>query len=136
MAYRELPPPPELAGVVRCLWVREAAVDDDVLVTPDGCVDVVVRDGRAIVAGPDTAPVSVLVPAGTVSVGVRFRPGAAAAALGVPADELRNRRVPLEDLWGPAGRVVGERAGADPLRWPPRWPTRWAMTWTRGWSAP
>src|SRR5687767_2539432 len=72
MAYRELPPPPELAGVVRCLWVREAAVDDDVLVTPDGCVDVVVRDGRATVAGPDTAPVSVLVPAGTVSVGARF----------------------------------------------------------------
>ena len=114
MAYRELPPPPGLAAVVRCLWVREAGAGEEVLVLPDGCVDVVVRDGRATVAGPDTGPVESVMPAGAVVAGVRFRPGAAEAVLGVPADALRDLRVPLEDLWGAAGRLVGERAGADP----------------------
>jgi len=56
-----------------------------------------------------------VLPTGAVVAGVRFHPGAAAAALGVPADDLRDLRVPLEDLWGPAGRLVGERAGADPV---------------------
>jgi AraC-like DNA-binding protein len=114
MAYRELAPPPALAGVVRCLWVREAAEEEDVLVTPDGCVDVVVRAGHAFVAGPDTAPVWSRVPAGSLTVGVRLRPGAAAAALGVPADAVRNQRVALEDLWGAGGRRLGGRVGGDP----------------------
>jgi AraC-like DNA-binding protein len=114
MAYRELPPPPALAGVVRCLWMREATDAEEVLVTPDGCVDVVVRDGHAFVAGPDTAPVWSHVPPGSITVGVRLRAGTAAAALGVPADELRDRRVALEDLRGAAGRRVGGRAGTDP----------------------
>jgi AraC-like DNA-binding protein len=85
-----------------------------VLVLPDGCVDVLVAGGRALVAGPDTGPQPVTVPAGTVVAGVRLRAGAAAAALGVPADEVRDLRVPLEDLWGAAGREAGERAGEDP----------------------
>src|SRR3954469_8798977 len=38
MAYRELPPPPGLAAIVRCLWVREAGAGEEVLVLPDGCV--------------------------------------------------------------------------------------------------
>ena len=50
-----------------------------------------------------------------VVAGVRLHPGAAAAALGVPADELRDRRVALEDLWGRAGREAAERAGDDPV---------------------
>ena len=35
--------------------------------------------------------------------------------LGVAADELRDRRVALEDLWGRAGREAAERAGEDPF---------------------
>jgi len=33
----------------------------------------------------------------------------AANALGVPAEALNDRMVPLEDLWGPAGRLLEER---------------------------
>jgi AraC-like DNA-binding protein len=110
MAYRELPPPRELAAVVRCLWEREAEADEHVLVMPDGCVDVVARDGRAEIAGPDTGPVVVRLRRGDLIAGVRFRPGAADAALGVPADALRDCRVALEDLWGADGRIAGERA--------------------------
>jgi AraC-like DNA-binding protein len=112
--YRELPAPPDLAHVVRCVWLREGG-GDELLVLPDGCVDVLVRDGCALIAGPDTAPVPVAVAPGELVAGVRLHPGAGGAALGVPADELRDRRVTLEDLWGAPGRETGERAGSDPL---------------------
>jgi len=113
VAYRELPPPHDLAHLVRCVWIR-TGTGEDTLVLPDGCLDVIVRDGAAIVAGPDTGPVLGRLEQGGVIVGLRLRPGAGEAALGVPADELRDVRVPLEDLWGRDGRELGERAGDDP----------------------
>ena len=114
MAYRELPPPPELAHLVRCLWIHELQGGENP-VLPDGCADVVVIDGAAMVAGPDTRPVAVTHAPGTVVAGVRFHPGAAAAALGVPADELRDRRVPLGALWGDAvAGAVADRGTGDP----------------------
>jgi AraC-like DNA-binding protein len=114
MAYRELAAPPELAHLLRCVWVR-TGTSEEALVLPDGCLDVVVRDGHAVVAGADTGPVPVRLAPGEVVTGVRFAPGVAGRALGVPADELRDRRVALEQLWGRAGREVGERAGVDPV---------------------
>jgi AraC-like DNA-binding protein len=113
MSYREFAPPPDLAHVVRCLWVRSGA-ERDAIVLPDGCLDVIVRDGRALIAGPDTGPFSVTLPPGEVVAGVRLQPGAGGAVVGVPADELRDLRPALEDLWGRAGREAGERAGDDP----------------------
>jgi AraC-like DNA-binding protein len=113
VAYRELPPPHDLAHLVRCLWIR-TGTGDETLVLPDGCLDVIVRDGQAVVAGPDTGPVPGRVEPGEVITGLRLRPGAGGAALGVDADELRDRRVPLDDLWGRAGRELGERAAGDP----------------------
>jgi len=113
VAYRELPPPPDLAHVVRCLWTRTGS-GRETLVVPDGCVDVVAGAGGARVAGPDTRPVRSVVGRGEALAGVRLHPGAAGAVLGVPADALRDLRVPLEALWGRAGAETGERAGADP----------------------
>ncbi len=113
VTYRELAPPPDLAHVVRCLWMRTGTGAPS-LVLPDGCVDLVVRDGAGGVAGPDTRPVETTVAQGATIAGVRFHPGAAAAALGVPADELRDLRVPLDALWRreEADRVA--EAGGDP----------------------
>lgn len=69
-------------------------------VLPDGCMDLLWTEGRLLVAGPDTGP---YVPDGVSSgggwAGVRFFPGTAPTYLGVPADELRDRRVELTDLW-------------------------------------
>jgi AraC-like DNA-binding protein len=68
-------------------------------VLPDGSADVVWTDaGEVFVAGPDTGPVERSLPAGAVIRGLRFRPGAAGAALGLPASELRDLRVPLEEV--------------------------------------
>jgi len=72
-------------------------------VLPDGCMDLLWSEGRLLVAGPDTRA---YVPGGpgVFWAGVRFRPGTAPALLGVPACELRDRRVELADLW-PASEV-------------------------------
>ena len=90
--YRELAAPP-----LACLWVRTGGDSADVL--PDGCSDLIWQAGRgAFVAGPDTGPVGVVAPPGSVFVGARFRPGAGGAALGLPLSELRDLRVGLDDL--------------------------------------
>ena len=113
VAYRELAPPPDLAHIVRCLWVRTGTGAPS-LVLPDGCLDVIVRDGAGAVAGPDTRPVETTVPQGSTIAGVRFHPGAAAAALGVPADELRDLRVPLDALWRRDEAAAVAEAAGDP----------------------
>jgi AraC-like DNA-binding protein len=71
-------------------------------VVPDGCVDLIWwnRGSRLMVAGPDTGPAPARLEPGDRLVAVRFRPGTAPPALGVPADALRDERVPLRELWG------------------------------------
>jgi AraC-like DNA-binding protein len=78
-------------------------------VLPDGCTDFVWEPGRgAFIAGPDTGPVPTTLAAGTIVLGVRFRPGAAGALLGLPLCELRDQRVDFADVQpGLAGRVPG-----------------------------
>ncbi|MGW2565119.1 helix-turn-helix domain-containing protein [Streptomyces sp. NPDC001537] len=72
-------------------------------VLPDGCMDLLWHQGRLLVAGPD---MRAYVTAGEqeVWVGVRLYPGTAPALLGVPAHELRDRRVALSEL-RPAAEV-------------------------------
>ena len=56
------------------------------------------------------------VPAGAAAVGVRFRVGAAGAALGLPAAELLDATVPLEDVWGRDGERIADRVAAGDRR--------------------
>jgi AraC-like DNA-binding protein len=106
IAYRELPPPRDLGEHLLCRWVlrpgaRRRRRD---VVLPDGCMDLIWRPGRgAVVAGPDTGPAPVTRRPGATVVGVRFHPGAGPAILGLPAEELRDLRVPLAELWGDGG---------------------------------
>jgi AraC-like DNA-binding protein len=79
-------------------------VTEQVRVLPDGCMDVIHYEGRLLVAGPDTTAQLGLSPAGRTYTAVRFGPGTAPGVLGVPADELRDQRVPLSALW-PSARV-------------------------------
>lgn len=86
-------------------------------VLPDGCMDLLWWRGDLIVAGPDTVAYESALEAGETIVGFRFPPGVAPAALGVPADELRDRRVRLSDLWPDrAAREAAERVAAAPGR--------------------
>ncbi|WP_410574529.1 helix-turn-helix domain-containing protein [Amycolatopsis sp. cmx-4-61] len=95
--YEEAAAPPAVRGVVKCVW--RSASEGPKRIVPDGCVDLVAGDDAVFVAGPDTAAWSSVTRPGAVLRGVRFRPGSAAAVLGVAADELRDRRVPLGELW-------------------------------------
>jgi methylphosphotriester-DNA--protein-cysteine methyltransferase len=113
--YREQPARAELREFVRAVWSLDSAGRTTEAVLPDGCIDIVWRAGFGLVcAGPDTGPVTVQRPAAATVIGVRFRPGAAPAMLGVPADALRDLRTPLADLWGPAADRLEERIAAAP----------------------
>ena len=107
MPYREQPPPAGLEPWLACVWSRSGS--GTVRVLPDGCVDLIARaDGSVVVAGPDTGPhLSAIQPQAPV-VGVRLRPGAASAVLGVPLHALRDQRPALADLWGEDGRRLEE----------------------------
>ncbi|WP_079189235.1 helix-turn-helix transcriptional regulator [Streptomyces kebangsaanensis] len=85
-------------------------------VLPDGCMDLLWSEGRLLVAGPDTRAYD---PSGPPAhwAGLRFFPGTAPGCLGVPAHELRDRRVELAELW-PAAPVRRLRARLDAARDP------------------
>ena len=117
--YAEWAPPKALRGAVACLWVSispEAAAQADEaapanpaarsgLVLPDACSDLIWEEGvGAYVAGPDTGPARQMIKAGTVIVGIRFRPSAGGQVLKTPLSEIANQRVPLADLLPPAAR--------------------------------
>ena len=118
--YREYAPPDLLRPFVECFWTREApsatreASSPQIhRVLPDGCIDVVLafsgdRDEPqdALIVGTMTrALVLDSVSSPDSYVGVRFRPAKAAAFLSLPASELTDLRVSLNDLWEDARKV-------------------------------
>ncbi|HEY8481301.1 MAG TPA: helix-turn-helix domain-containing protein [Spirillospora sp.] len=97
-AYREFP-----ERGLACSWTAELPEDAEPYtqrVVPDGCVDLMWTAAGILVAGPDTGPVPAVIRPGEVFAAVRFAPGTAPAVLGVPADAVRDGRLPLRDLWG------------------------------------
>jgi AraC-like DNA-binding protein len=107
--------PSRVAGAI--LWWRTRTTGGPLRVLPDGCIDVIWSEGQLMVAGPDTTAQVTVGEPGARFTGVRFAPGTGPLFAGVPAHELRDRRVALADLW-PAARVrrlTGRVAGApDP----------------------
>ncbi|HEY7482847.1 MAG TPA: helix-turn-helix domain-containing protein [Streptosporangiaceae bacterium] len=114
--YREHPAPPGLG--LACVWSQSVSGDAEPYaqrVVPDACIDLILADweGEIHVAGPDTRPFFADIPPGGSLFGVRFRPGMAAPALGLPADALRDDRVPLRELWGGAADALADAAAVD-----------------------
>lgn len=64
--------------------------------------------------GPLTAASVQVLPPHTTVVGARFQPGAASPLLGLPADELVDLTVPLDDLWGGTAVRLGELLAGAP----------------------
>jgi methylphosphotriester-DNA--protein-cysteine methyltransferase len=118
--YRERPPVAALAGFVSSTWVQRVLPGAAPYVhrsVPSGGVELVCRVGSVPhIVGPLTGPrVETLEPGSTV-VGLRFRPGAAAALLGVPTSEFADVTVDAAAVWGSAAVRAGERVAkaADP----------------------
>src|SRR5215471_1493096 len=117
--YREQPPPAGPLPSVACLWARVVALGAAAVteVLPDACVDLIWQQGRGVfVAGPDTGPAPSVTPPGTVFAALRFAPGAAGPALGLPMSELLNQRVDAADL---GTRPAADLARALPGSLPP-----------------
>jgi AraC-like DNA-binding protein len=118
MAYREHASPSALAPWLACAWERRGETGAPVRVLPDGCIDIVWIEGSGTqVIGANTAAFVVSTLAGTRVAGVRMRPGAGAALLGIDAGALRDGRIALADVWGDDGHVLEERVqtAADPV---------------------
>jgi AraC-like DNA-binding protein len=109
--YREFAAWPLLQAHFRCAWTHAIPADHEgvIAVVPDGCVDLLWREGRLMVAGPDvTAALPDLRPGSTI-LGMRFQPGAATKWLGLPMSEIVGHEVELAELWGGRARNVSER---------------------------
>ncbi|HEY6526486.1 MAG TPA: helix-turn-helix domain-containing protein [Solirubrobacteraceae bacterium] len=97
--YREFAPPAALAPLISCLWVRACGSADEVRIMPDGASDVIWRQGHGTtIVGPDTTARAYPRAAGELLLGLRFRPGAGGAGIGVPLDALRDRQVQAGEI--------------------------------------
>jgi methylphosphotriester-DNA--protein-cysteine methyltransferase len=116
--YREFSPPLGLEAVVACTWEQQPVEDRVQTVVPDGCVDLIwLAERELVIAGADTGPRGVDLPAGRLSTGIRLRPGAAGTVLGLPACELRDLQVRAQVVWN---RRAAELADALAAAAPPR----------------
>jgi AraC-like DNA-binding protein len=110
-AYREYAPLQDLAATVDCVWIREdpsgaaPRPESERVILPDNCSDILFElapDGTDVVRAEVIGVMSSAhrVPAGVPAryVGIRFRPGAGAAALQVNAGQLRDQGIPLADV--------------------------------------
>jgi AraC-like DNA-binding protein len=115
MEYREWSAPAGLAGQVEAIWSlsgRARVGDDPQRILPDGCAELIFNFGDPVIqetggsfeqpplmfVGQITGPFQVR-PTGQVDLlGIRFRPGGAAALTAVPQHELVDRSVPLADV--------------------------------------
>lgn len=114
--YVERVPVSILAGRVRTVWVqRTGPLPYLQRNLPTGGVELHCPIGGLprLVGLLTGSSVQVLPPYTTV-VGARFWPGAASPLLGLPADDLVDLTVELDDLWGSAAARLGEMLATAP----------------------
>ena len=107
-----LAPTEALRGVVVCCWALDGLDVEPSQDVPDGCVDLLFSFGdrvEAMAIGVATRARAASRPARCV-VGVTLAPGEALPIVDVPLHELRDRTVPLRELWPRAELLVDEMA--------------------------
>ena len=94
MTIHELRPAADLAACIDAYWWSDG--DACARIVPDGCADVIFDGREPFIVGTMTRPIEARSSEGMF--GIRFRPGRAALALGVPLTEITDARVPLRDI--------------------------------------
>ena len=127
MKFREIPPIPALQRVVECIWTLESepgeAGGQVEPVLPDGCPELVMqfgdgfervfpdetreRQSELLFAGQLTNQITLRPTGAVATLGVRFRPGSAAAILHMPQHALRGTTLGVDVL---DRRLAGELA--------------------------
>ena len=114
MRYREFAPGGEASRFVECYWELQGTEPGEVQrVVPDGHPELILNFGepfaalhdgrwqtqpRCFLAGQITGPLLLRTSTAAHILGVRLRPAGAGQLLGMPAQELTDRTVPLDDL--------------------------------------
>lgn len=115
-SYRERQAAPAVASQVASVFVQHVASGANPhahRTIPHGAVELrCAIGGLPRVVGPQTLPHVETLAAGTTVVGLRFRLGAAPSVLGVPASELVDETVPVDELWRGVAAQLGERVAA------------------------
>jgi AraC-like DNA-binding protein len=97
-------PPQALRPLVTCVWIQQVAPGSQPYLhqtAPNGSAELVWTIGSdPKVVGPQTGPTATLLAPGTMTIGVRLRPAAVQAVLGVPARELVDLEVDAQDVCG------------------------------------
>lgn len=111
---RERPPTPDLAGTLRCVWRGDLGAMRTPV--PDECFDLVwVNDGSIWLSGPETTSWSRGYQLGSHAVGIRFKPGAGPAVVGIAGSDVRDARIRLDDIWADReARDLASRVGERP----------------------
>ena len=118
MIYRQHTPRPPLSDFIELLWLFEEAASSHASerVLPTGTVELVInlRENTAgsfdaVVAGPHSRFFVLDTSRPSSIIGVHFKPSGAFPFFALPVDELRNRHVPLEALWGRRAAELRER---------------------------
>jgi AraC-like DNA-binding protein len=117
--YVEGFPSPPLARYVVCWSVHRIDAGSSSYLhrsAPNGSVELVCEvGGQPLLVGPQTGPLVRTLSPGATIVSLRLRPESAAAVLGVPAHELADQIVSLEDVL-PATRFLYEQIATEPKR--------------------
>jgi AraC-like DNA-binding protein len=137
MPHLHVIPAPPLSRFVELLWYYEEPPKPHAKerLMPDGCVSFIInlaeeetrlydlddtgkmtKFDACSLSGPQTKSFVIDTDEQTCVIGVSFRAGGTVPFLGLPSDELYNRHLNLEDLWGLRARELRERvlAAATP----------------------
>jgi AraC-like DNA-binding protein len=108
--YEEFRPDRRLAPLVECGWVRSGSPTRSLRVMPDGCADLFVSSrGEVMVAGAATTFYDLRADKECTFAGLRLRPGAAAAVVGQPVNELSDRQLPVDSGVGVGSFLSAEK---------------------------
>lgn len=111
------PPAGDLADAVERHWVVRWDLSDrepfSQHLLPHPAVNLVVERDRALVHGISTSRAARRLEGAGWAVGTKFRPGAAAGFVRVPAHELTDRSVTLVDAFGPEGAALEREVYAE-----------------------